>query len=121
MANQGYIRKNLSWHLRGACLILELGSILLSLQWMNAQIHTGGLLGLNNDLQMLPEVIEESDIPSRSPVIFSPSVHASVKLILKVLEACSSNLRKGHRVLSFILLSRLFALSQTNSWIYHFL
>lgn len=105
--NKEYIRRNVCRHLLDGELGLELGAVVLDLRWMNAQAHTGGILGLKNDFNLLMYLFTKDDSPDRNYLSFFETV-------VHVLAAASLNLTEGPRVLSYILLSGLHALSETN-------
>lgn len=111
--NSLYIRRNLSRHLSCSCLQLELGSVVLDIHWINAQACTGGILGVMNDYSVLESVLSESGV--------NDSTRRSIRSVRRVLERSSANMGRGLQVLSFMLLSRLYALSETDLFLERFL
>lgn len=63
--NKENIRSQLSRHLRRAGLDLELGATMLDIRWINAQALTGGLLGLQNDLDILQSAFARKEFHLR--------------------------------------------------------
>lgn len=101
-------------HLHDGNLGLELGALVLHLRWMDAQARTGGILGLKKDCDLLKSLILKTCTSDR----ISLSI---IEMIVEVLEAASLNLTDGLRVLSFIFLSGLSAMSQTDEVLARFL
>lgn len=112
LLNRRYIHKNLTSHLRQAGLNLELGAVVTDVRWMSVHACTGGILGLRTDLEILEDVLSRKA---------QGSVQRSFRSIRKLVEASSSNIRGGVRVLSFILLSRLLEISTTDEFLAEFL
>lgn len=119
--NAEYMRKNVSRHLRGAGLELELGATVLDLRWMHAQALAGGSLALKNDLGILEAAVKGhfASTSSLDPVVNREA--SPVKLISDIVVANAGSLTMGRRVLSHLFYSSLFLLSKTNEWIQLFL
>lgn len=112
LANKRYIHRNLTYHLRQAGLTLELGATVTDVRWMSARAETGGVSGVRTDLEVLEGVLKTKA---------QGSVQRSFRSIRKLLEASSSNIKGGVRVLSFIMLSRLLEISTTDEFLSEFL
>lgn len=114
ICNSAYLRRNVCRHLCGGGLLLELGSLVLSLLWINAQAHTGGIFGLKTDFETLEKALVEKGN-------CSDKVLCSIRSVPRALERSSASIRKGYRVLSFMLLCDLFSVSKTNEFLHRFL
>lgn len=121
IANQEYIRKHLSHHLRRAGLYLELGATLLDIRWISAQGFAGGVLALKNDFGHLQAAVDENPMSIETDDTLVPSAREAVKLIAELVVAVSSDLQSGVRVLSHLFFANLFLYSQTNAWMSQFL
>lgn len=110
IGNKEYIRQNLCRHLRYGNLELELGAVVLDIRWMEAR----GFPGLKKDCGQLNSLFMKTDASFRV-------VHSIAKSILNVLEHSYWNMTKGLRVLSFVLLSGLCSLSETDEVMARFL
>lgn len=109
VSNKHYIRRYVTGHLQGAGYLGELSSTALSMFWVRAQAHAGGILALRYDLKLLEDIFVCAEWKE------------SINYILNVLEGSSFQLRRGLRVISFVLLSRLSHLAKTNAFLCSFL
>lgn len=99
-------------HLRDGDLGLELEALVFDLRWLHVQAHMGGILGLKKDYSLLKSFLVENGTSERILL-------ALIQSIQDALEVASLHITKGPRVLSYLLLSNLFAMSETDEFLYN--